>query len=91
LDEEGADSDARFWSRPRLRRAKKKTEFFTPQETDDFSGFGVSSLPIGIERTYGHQVASAPFEKLRYLEKQAKLVSHYKHASESGAMPWLRS
>jgi hypothetical protein len=91
LDEEGADSDARFWARPRLRRAKKKTDFFTPQETDDFSCFGVSSLPIGIERTYGSQVASAPFEKLRYLEKQAKLVAHYNHASESGAMPWLRS
>jgi hypothetical protein len=27
-EEEGADPDARFWSRPKLRRAKKKKQFF---------------------------------------------------------------
>lgn len=92
-DEDGTDDDeARFWCRPKLRKAQKRNEFFVPEPCDDFSDCGTKSFPLGVTRVVGHQEPCSG-ETSRYYAKQEKLVEHYKQvlASNSERRPWLRS
>ena len=84
------DGSDRFWFRPRLRKKGKFNEYFTPKPNDDFSEFGTSSFPVGVERGLFSQEPGAG-EKARYAEKQKKLVAHFKHASAAHEVQWLRS
>jgi hypothetical protein len=91
VDEEGDGAEARLWCRPKLRRARKVTDLFTPQATDDFSDFGAASMPIGAAREIGDRKQPGPGEKQRYAAKQAKLVKHFSYAKQGGSVSWLRS
>ena len=62
------DGSDRHWFRPRLRKKGKFNEYFTPKPNDDFSEFGTSSFPVGVERGLFSQEPGAG-EKARYAEK----------------------
>ena len=53
VDEDEDEDEGRLWCRPTLRRSRKKKDRFIPQATDDFSDFGISSIPIGVKLHIG--------------------------------------
>jgi hypothetical protein len=92
-DDDGEDEEAQFWARPKLRRAKRNKEVFTPQAQDDFSGIGRFSFPLSTITEIGDNMTPNQAETARYMAKQEKLVAHFKYACQlnGGSMPWLRS
>jgi hypothetical protein len=87
-DEAEGDDDARLWCHPRLRRAKGNTtsgQYFEPQPTDDFSGFGKASIPLGVG-LIPFSEPIGPGEKARGDAKQTKLVEHFRYASAPGVL-----
>ena len=88
-DDESGASDARLWSRPKLRRFGKFNEFFTPEPTADFSEFGRSCMPAHTARLLT-KTPPVPGEAQRYEKKQSALVEHFTHAVSAGAVHWLR-
>ena len=94
-DEAEGDDDARLWCHPRLRRAKGNTtsgQYFEPQPTDDFSGFGKASIPLGVRlipfranRTWGEGAPRCQATQI------CRALQVRKRTWGAGAVHWLRS
>mmetsp|Transcript_43550 Transcript_43550/g.118307 ORF Transcript_43550/g.118307 Transcript_43550/m.118307 type:complete len:134 (-) Transcript_43550:63-464(-) len=92
VDGDEDEDEGRLWCRPTLRRSRKKKDRFIPQATDDFSDFGMSSIPIGVKLHIGEDdLRPDNEEKIRHDAKQRMLVEHFKHVHASGRVEWLRS
>ena len=60
-------------------------QYFEPQPTDDFSGFGKASIPLGVELILFSEPI-VPGEKARRDAKQPKFVEHFRYASAPGVL-----